>query len=485
MADYPDPLQYLDGEWLPGADGASSPVLNPSDGTVLAKLRHVSAAQLDRALAAAGTAARTWRDTPASERARVLHAAADWLRDSTEDTARLLSLEEGKPLRESRAEVQASASILDWYAEEGRRAYGRVIPGEPGERLLVVAEPIGPVAAFTPWNFPLTSSVRKLGGALAAGCTIIVKTSEETPASGMALFRALEAGGLPRGVAQLVLGDPAAISSRLLASPVIRKLSLTGSTAVGRALSHLAVDRDIVTTMELGGNAPVIVCRDIDVEPVARALATAKFRNSGQVCNVPSRFLVHADVYERFVAALAAFAGRLVVGAATDPATEMGPLASERRFRSMQPLVDDAVARGATVRAGGHALDRPGFFFAPTVLADVPDDAAVVADEAFGPVIPASSFTSLDEAIARANDSQYGLASFVFTSSLRDATFLSDRLEAGMVGVNTTVISRTETPFGGIKSSGHGRESGTEGIESYLNRKTILQHDPITEDARQ
>ncbi|MEV5384445.1 NAD-dependent succinate-semialdehyde dehydrogenase [Streptomyces sp. NPDC052721] len=476
---YPAIRQYIAGEWQEGRGEGCTAVLNPADESSLAQLRHVSTAQLDTALGAVRDTARLWRRTPPAERSAVLRRAAALLRERHEHVSRILVLEEGKPLHEARAEILVSADILDWYAEEGRRAYGRVIPGEYGSRLSVIPEPIGPVAAFTPWNFPATSSVRKLGGALAAGCPIILKPSEETPGTAVELFRALHDAGLPAGVANLVLGDPAAIAARLLAGPVIRKLSLTGSLAVGRTLAHLAADADIVTTMELGGNAPVLVFPDVDAGAVAEACAKAKFRNAGQVCNVPSRFFVHESQADAFAEAFAAIAAELRVGHGLSADVEMGPLANARRRDAVQEMVDEAVAQGARVLAGGTRPAGAGFFYAPTVLADVEEKHRVFSEEVFGPVAPITTFQDADEAVARANDTGYGLGSFVFTSSLDIATRVSEDLQAGMVGVNTTVLSRAETPFGGVKASGHGQESGSEGLDAYLVRKAVLQHRPL------
>ncbi|MFE9629016.1 NAD-dependent succinate-semialdehyde dehydrogenase [Streptomyces sp. NPDC006527] len=480
---YPQIRQYIGGQWQDGSGTGRTSVLNPATGQPLTELRHVSPGQLDQALDALSESAPPWRRTAPAERSRILRRAADLLRDRAERVARTLVLEQGKPLAEARAEILVSADILDWYAEEGRRAYGRVVPGEYGTRLSVIPEPIGPVAAFTPWNFPATSSVRKLGGALAAGCPIVLKASEETPGTAVGLFAALEDAGLPGGVANLVLGDPAEISAHVLGSPVIRKVSLTGSIAVGRHLARLAADHDQITTMELGGNAPVLVFPDVDVVAVAEALARAKFRNAGQVCNVPSRFFVHESIAEEFSSQLVRFADSLKVGDGLAEGTEMGPLANVRRRDAVAALVDDAVKGGAEVLAGGRPLDGPGFFHAPTVLAGVRDDQDVFRDEVFGPVVPLTTFRDLDEAVDRANDSPYGLGSFVFTASLDAATRASDALQAGMVGVNTTVLSRAETPFGGVKASGHGQESGTEGLDAYLVRKVVLQHPPITWDS--
>ncbi|GAA3690273.1 NAD-dependent succinate-semialdehyde dehydrogenase [Streptomyces iranensis] len=479
-APYPAIRQYIAGEWQEGQGDGYTTVLNPSSETPLAEVRHVSAAQLDRALEAVRETARPWRRTSPTERSAILRRAASLLRERCGDIARTLVLEQGKPLREAHAEVLVSADMLDWYAEEGRRAYGRVVPGEHGTRLSVIPEPIGPVAAFTPWNFPATSSVRKLGGALAAGCPIILKPSEETPGTVAELFRALADAGLPPGVAHMVLGDPAGVSAHLLADPVIRKLSLTGSAAVGRELSHLAVEANIVTTMELGGNAPVLIFPDVSVEAVAEACAKAKFRNAGQVCNVPSRFFVHESASAEFAEAFASIASGLRVGDGLASGVEMGPLANARRRDAVEAMVDEAAEQGARILAGGGRLEGPGFFFTPTVLGDVGERHRVFSDEVFGPVVPITTFRDEDEAVQRANDTDYGLGAFVFTESLATATRVSEDLEAGVVGVNTTVLSRVETPFGGVKASGHGQESGSEGLDAYLVRKAVLQHPPLT-----
>lgn len=479
MQSFPEISQFIDGEWRRGSSTSAETVLNPATAQPLTEFAHAGVADIDAALEAVGRSAARWRNTPPDERYRILRRAADLLRARIDTVAPLLSLEQGKPLAESRAEIEVSADIFDWYAEEGRRAYGRIVPGAPGTRLMVVAEPVGPVAAFTPWNFPATTVARKVGGALAAGCTIVVKASEETPATAVAVFECLAQAGLPAGVANLVLGVPVQISGRLLKSPVIRKVSLTGSIDVGRTLGHLAVDHDLVTTMELGGNAPVIVFDDVDVDAVAKVCATAKFRNAGQVCNVPSRFYVHERVADRFVEQVAAFAAALRVGPGVEPATQMGALANRRRLDVMGGFIDDARSRGATVHDVGNRPSGDGYFFAPTVIADVPDDAKIMTGEVFGPIVPVARFSDIDDVIRRANDTTYGLGSFVFTGSLERATFVSDALEAGMVGVNTTVLSRTETPFGGIKASGHGYESGVEGLHAYLRRKAILQHPPL------
>jgi succinate-semialdehyde dehydrogenase / glutarate-semialdehyde dehydrogenase len=479
MESYPEIRQFIDGAWHSGAGTSAETVIDPASGQPLAEFAHASRADVDAALEAAGRSAAMWRNTAPDTRYRILRRAAELLRGRAARAAYTLSLEQGKPLVESQAEIAVSADIIDWYAEEGRRAYGRVVPGEAGTRLLVVAEPVGPVAAFTPWNFPATTVARKLGGALAAGCTIVLKAAEETPATAITVFECLQEAGLPAGVANLVLGVPAQISAQLLRSPVIRKVSLTGSIGVGRTLGHLAVDHDLVTTMELGGNAPVIVFDDVNVDAVAAACAQAKFRNAGQVCNVPSRFYVHERVFNRFVQRVAAYAAALRVGPGVQPATQMGPLANRRRLEVMGGFIEDALALGATVQEGGRCPAGNGYFFAPTVIAEVPDHARLMKEEVFGPIVPVARFSDAEDVIRRANDTAYGLGSFVFTESLERATRMSDALEAGMVGINTTVLSRPETPFGGIKGSGHGYESGVEGLAAFMRTKAILQHPPL------
>lgn len=476
---YPQVKQFIGGRWRDGTAESSESIFNPATGAALGQFAHASPADIDAALDAAGSAALLWRNTSPDQRYRILRKAADLLRQRGAQAAFNLSLEQGKPVAEARAEIDVSADVIDWYAEEGRRAYGRIIPGAQGTRLMVVSEPIGPVAAFTPWNYPGTTVARKVGGALAAGCTVIIKASEETPATAIAILECLEQAGLPPGVVNLVLGIPDRISRQLLASPVIRKVSLTGSLAVGKLLGHLAVDQDLATTMELGGNAPVIIFPDIDVDAVAAMCAAAKFRNAGQVCNVPSRFLVHERIAEQFIARFQEIAKNLRVDAGTVSDVQMGPLANSRRVDVMERLVQDARDQGARVVAGGSRIKRPGFFFEPTVIADVPDHARVMAEEVFGPIVPVSTFSNVADVISRANATTYGLGSFVFTGSLAFATEVSDALEAGMVGVNTTVLSRAETPFGGIKASGHGFESGVEGLEAFLRKKVILQHPPV------
>ena len=475
---YPAIEQFIDGRWVDGEAGTFENVLDPATAEVLATYPHISPGQLDRALDALSRSARSWRDTPPLHRSDIIRGAAQLLRERSEQIAFAVSREQGKPLHEARAEVHISAETIDWCAEEGRRTYGRIVPSSGDSRLMVTTEPVGPVAAFTPWNFPVLTVARKIAPALAAGCPI-VKASEETPAGAMAVVSAFADAGAPPGVVNLVFGVPAEISEYVLSSGIIRKVSLTGSVPVGRTLSRLAAEHDIRTTMELGGNAPVIVEPDIDVDEVALRCATSKFRNAGQVCNSPSRFFVHTAVHDRFVAAVQRFVRDIRVGAGTAEGTTMGPLANARRVDYVRKALADAVDRGAQIVCGGGIPEEPGNFVEPTVLIEVADDSTVFAEEIFGPVMPITRYHDLDDAITRANATTYGLASFVFTDSLAKAHRMARDLEAGMVGINTTVVSRAETPFGGIKASGHGFESGPEGVEVYLRRKAVLEHDPV------
>ncbi len=468
----------IGGTWCSGSTGQSEPVINPANETVLGHVPHASPDDLDRALDAAAAGFEVWRNVSAYDRAAMLAKACHIIRDRAESLALTMTLEQGKPLRESRTEVAFAADVLEWYAQEGRRAYGRIIPSrDPGEHQLVEKEPIGPVAALTPWNFPATTPLRKIGGALAAGCSCIIKPSEETPGIAIGLARALQDAGLPDGVLNVVFGVPEQVSSHLLRSPVIRKVTFTGPTGVGRHLARLAADGLKVLTMELGGHAPVVVFDDVDVERVAEMSAIAKFRNGGQICIAPTRFYVQRDVYRRFVDAFVRHVSALRVGDGTDESTEMGPLANRRRIKTIEELIADAREHGAKVVTGGSRLGERGYFFAPTVLTDVPADARVMRDEPFGPLAVVQPFETLDDAIAQANRLPYGLAAYGFSRSAARARSMATRLEAGMVGINQYVVARPEAPFGGIKDSGYGSECGIEGLESFLTTKFVARMD--------
>ena len=458
---------------LPGAR-RSLAVHDPASGAEIGRLPIATDEDLASALASAQRGFARWRKTSAYDRAIVLRDAARLLRERVEAIARTMTLEQGKPLGESRLEVLGSADVIEWTGEEGRRAYGRVVPPRnEGTRQLVLREPVGPVAAFTPWNFPATTPARKLAGALGAGCSIILKPSEETPATALMLVDALRDAGLPDDVVNVVFGDPAHISQTLIASPIIRKVSFTGSVAVGKHLARLAADGLKRTTLELGGHAPVIVTQNADVDLAVKLCVSSKFRNAGQVCVSPSRFFVHESVAERFTEAFAARAGSLRVGHGLDESTQMGSLANERRRDAIHAFVQDATQRGATLHTGGTPIDSPGFFFPPTVVSDVPADARVLSEEPFGPIAVITRYGTLDEAIARANSLPFGLAAYAFTQDLAESIALSNGIEAGMIGINHFGIAFTEIPFGGIKDSGYGSEGGTEGIESYLVTKSV------------
>ncbi len=471
---YPDTRLMIGGQWQDAADGRTLAVFNPASGEEIGRVAHAGIADLDRALAAARKGFETWRETPAIERGRIMRRAAGLMRERAGDIAAILTLEQGKPLAEAMVEANAAGDILEWFADEGMRVYGRVVPARNlAVRQLVLKDPVGPVAAFTPWNFPVNQVVRKVSAALATGCSIIVKAAEETPAAPAALIRALVDAGVPDGVLGLVYGDPAEISGYLIPHPVIRKITFTGSTVVGKQLAALAGQHMKRATMELGGHAPVIVAEDADLELAVRASSASKFRNAGQVCISPTRFLVHESVRKDFAAALAKHAQALAVGDGLATGTQMGPLANPRRLTAMAEFMDDAVQRGATVAAGGERIGDKGNFFAPTVLVDVPLDARVFNDEPFGPVAAVRGFDTLEEAIAEANRLQYGLAGYAFTRSLKNAHLLAQRVDVGMLWINQPAAPWPEMPFGGVKDSGYGSEGGPEALEAYLNSRSV------------
>jgi len=473
---YADLSLFIGGEWLSAAGRKSSPVINPATEETIGQVPHASKADLDRALAAAQEGFKTWRAIFPDERGRILKRAADLLRERKEEIARIATTESGKVIHETRIEVMMSANILEWYAEEGRRAYGRVLPQRtPGTRLAVVKEPVGPVAAFAPWNFPLGNPARKIGSALGAGCSVILKPAEETPASGLAVARCLVDAGLPPNVLAIVYGVPSDVSTHLLASPVIRAISFTGSIPVGKHLMKLAAEGMKRTTMELGGHAPVLVFDDVDVDKVLDASVVAKYRNAGQVCVSPTRYYVHDKIYNKFVEGFAERANSVPVGDGLDERNKMGPLVHARRLATIEAFVQDAKDNGANVRAGGARLRSPGYFYAPTVLSDVPNSARIMNEEPFGPVAVINRFADFDAVMEQANRLPYGLAAFGFTNSAHTAKLLGERLEAGMVGVNTYAISVPESPFGGVKESGHGSEEGIEGLDACLVTKFISE----------
>lgn len=471
---YEQLAMYIDGQWCQGSDGAGEDVINPATEESLGVLPHASIADLDRALLSVKAGFKVWRATSAHERGRILWKAGDLIRQRADAIGRVLTLEEGKSLPEAVAEVQTAADIFQWYAEEGRRAYGRIIPSRlPGTRQMVMREPVGPVAAFTPWNFPAVTPARKIAGALGAGCSLIIKPSEETPGTCIAMVRALHDAGLPAGVIALVFGVPATVSEHIIPSPIIRKVTFTGSIPVGKHLTRLAAEGMKRTTMELGGHSPVIVFDDVDVDKAAATAAAGKFRNAGQVCVSPTRFYVHEKVYKKFVKSFTERTAALKIGNGLEDGVQVGPLANERRVAAIDGFVNDARDHGADITTGGERIGNQGYFYAPTVLADVPDSARIMYEEPFGPVAPMQSWSDVDEVIDKANGLPFGLAAYAFTSSERHANLMAEKLETGLLGLNHCAISFAETPFGGVKESGYGHEGGIEGLDAYLVSKFV------------
>jgi len=475
--DYPELHLYVDGAWRTADDHL--PVVDPATEEVIGRVPVAGSGDLDDAVKAAVRGFEAWRVTPPSERAEVICRAADLMRDRQKEIARSITLEHGKPLVEARAEVVRGAEFFEWDAGEAVRTYGRVIPSGPGVRITVHHQPIGPVAAFSPWNFPFSQPARKVAGALASGCSIVLKAAEETPAGALHIARAFHDAGLPPGVLNLVFGVPDEISRRLIADEAIRLVAFTGSTLVGRHLTGLASDHMTPVMMELGGHAPVIVCEDTDVDAAAAASAMRAMRNAGQVCTSPTRFYVHRDVHERFLEVLTAGVEELVVGNGLEDASDMGPVANDRRLADVADLVADAVSVGGRLTTGGNRIGTTGYFLEPTVLADVPDEARIMHEEPFGPVAVVNQVASLEEAIVRANSVPYGLASYGFTNRADYAERLVDGVEAGNLSINTLEASLPETPFGGVKSSGYGREGGTEGLLHYLVVKNVIHRTEI------
>jgi len=473
---YPNVQLHIDGQWTGAASGRTLEVLNPATGEVNGLLAHAGTDDLDRALEATARGFAAWRKVSAFDRSKVMRKAAELLRERADGIARLMTLEQGKPLAEARMETLFSADIIDWFAEEARRTYGRVIPARTeGVYQMSLREPVGPVAAFAPWNFPINQANRKTAIALAAGCSIILKGPEETPASCAELVRCYVDAGLPPGVVQLVFGTPSEISGYLIPHPVIRKVSFTGSTPVGKQLAALAGLHMKRVTMELGGHAPAIVFADADVEAATKQLAAAKFRNAGQVCVSPTRFLVQEGVYEQFVDRFTAIAKGVRVGDGMEAGTQMGPLANARRVTAMEELIGDAAQKGAEVRMGGKRIGNKGNFFEPTVLTGVNSDMRVMNEEPFGPLAAIMPFEGMDDLVREANRLPYGLASYAYTRSTRTASALASSVEVGMMTINHMGLALPEVPFGGVRDSGYGSEGGSEAIDAYLNVKFVTQ----------
>ncbi len=473
---YPTLSLYIDGQFLSGQGRREQDVFNPATGEVIAKLPHATTEDLNTALAAADRAFQSWKKSSPMARSKVLRRVADLARERAADIGRAMTQDQGKPLAESVGEVMACADHADWHAEECRRIYGRVIPArQDGVRQLVLREPVGVCAAFTPWNFPFNQAIRKISAAVGAGCTMVLKGPEDAPSAVVALAQLFHDAGLPPGVLNVVWGVPAEVSEHLINSPIVRKISFTGSVAVGKQLAAKAALLMKRSTMELGGHAPVIVCDDADIDAAVAMLVPFKFRNAGQVCISPTRFYVQEGAYDRFVAGFVAGTKALKVGDGLAPDTKMGPLAQARRVGAVATFIDDAQTRGATLLAGGAPMPGVGNFFAPTVLADLTEDSRLMTEEPFGPVAGIVRFKTLDEALKRANSLPFGLASYAFTGSSRNAQAISSGLEAGMVSINHIGLALSETPFGGIKDSGIGSEGGLETFDGYLNTKFVTQ----------
>jgi succinate-semialdehyde dehydrogenase / glutarate-semialdehyde dehydrogenase len=470
---YPALQLYVDGEWIDAGSRSTHTVLNPATGAPLGALPLASTSDLDRALEAADRSFKRWRHSTPQERASVLNKAAEIIRSRIEIIATVATQEQGKPRSEARIEATKTAELFEFYAGECFRLYGRTLVRPTGQRAMVLKEPVGPVVAFAPWNFPILNTGRKLGAPIATGCSVILKPAEETPGSAIEIMRALVEAGLPNGVAQLVFGVPDEVSRHLLASPIIRKISFTGSTAVGKHLLKLAAETVKRTTMELGGHAPVIMFDDADLDRALGALVSAKFRNAGQVCIAPTRFYVQEGVYDRFVQGFAERAGDVKVGDGLLEDTSMGAMANCRRRDAMETLVADALERGGTIRLGGERHGAVGYFWRPTLLTDVPTSARIMNEEPFGPVATVTPFRTFDEVVEQANRLPFGLAAYAFTENGRRANLISDALECGMVGINTTAVSSADAPFQGVKQSGHGSEEASEGLDACLVVKAV------------
>ncbi|TIX49514.1 NAD-dependent succinate-semialdehyde dehydrogenase [Alteraurantiacibacter aquimixticola] len=473
MTDYPSLHMIIDGEKVSGGGRRTFDVVNPVTGETLAELPLADPADLDRALEVAERGFRIWRKSTPQERAHVLQGAARLMVERQEDIARIATMEEGKPLAESRIEVMMNVGLFNFYAGECSRLYGRELVRPEGMRSTVRWEPVGPVAAFAPWNFPIGNPGRKLGAPVAAGCSVILKSAEETPASALAILQCLLDAGLPKEVAQAVFGVPDEVSRHLLGSPIIRKLSFTGSTVVGKHLAKLAADNMIRTTMELGGHGPVLVFNDSDVD---KALATAvggKYRNCGQVCVSPTRFIVQEDVFEKFRDGFIEGAKAQVVGNGLEDGTTMGPMANARRPEAIDRFIADAKDKGAKLGAGGKRIGNQGFFYEPSVISEVPLDAEIMNEEPFGPVAIVNPYRTEEEMIAEANRLPYGLAAYSWTNDVQRQRRLADQLEAGMVGINSHMIGGADSPFGGVKWSGHGSEDGPEGVRACMVTKAV------------
>lgn len=470
---YPDTKLLINGEWVDGGD-QSIVVVNPATEEVIGHVAHATTAQLEQAAQSIAKGFHIWKNVSVFDRSKIMHKAATLLRERADEIAWLLTCEQGKILKEAKIETLGAADTIDWFAEEARRTYGQIIPARADNvTQMVIKRPVGPVAAFTPWNFPINQVVRKLSAALAAGCSIVIKAPEETPASPAALVQCFIDAGVPSGVMALVFGVPAEISEFLIPHPVIEKISFTGSTVIGKHLAAIAGKHMKKATMELGGHAPVLVFDDADVDKAISIMAASKFRNAGQVCASPTRFIVQDKVYENFLDGFTKVARSLKVGDGLNEENSMGPLANERRIPAMEKMIADAISKGAKLVCGGKRIGNKGYFFEPTILANVSVDAKIMNEEPFGPVAIINRYNSDDDMINEANRLRYGLASFAFTKSAARVQALSSLIDAGMTSINHNGLALPEVPFGGIRDSGYGTEGGSEAINAYLDLKFV------------
>ena len=466
----------INGKWKMGSENKAEPVINPATNEVIGDLPHASKKDLDEALESNLEAFKLWKKESPLNRQKIIENACRNLESKFDQVAANLTIEMGKPLAEAKGELAVGLDVLRWYGEEGKRAYGRIVPSRMSNMSqTVIKEPIGPVIAFVAWNFPVMNVVRKIGGALAAGCTITIKPSEETPGTAIAIGRAFMDAGLPPGVLNIVFGVPSEVSEHLCGSKIPRKLSFTGSIPVGKHLQKLAADNMIRCTMELGGHSPLMVFDDTDIDMAAKISVAGKFRNAGQVCVSPTRFLVQDTVKEQFIKAVINETNKIKVGNGLDDGINMGPLIAERRIDIMKDFVNDAVENGANIEMGGNRMNLEGSFFAPTILTNVSDNTKIMNEEPFGPLLPIDTFNSVDEVIDRANRLDFGLASYAFSNDPKIVSFLKSEIQAGLLAVNSTVVSTPETPFGGIKQSGYGSEGGIEGLDAFLVTRFISE----------
>ena len=466
----------INGKWKMGSENKAEPVVNPATNEVIGDLPHASKKDLDEALESNLEAFKLWKKESPLNRQKIIENACRNLESKFDQVATNLTIEMGKPLAEAKGELAVGLDVLRWYGEEGKRAYGRIVPSRMSNMSqTVIKEPIGPVIAFVAWNFPVMNVVRKIGGALAAGCTITIKPSEETPGTAIAIGRAFMDAGLPPGVLNIVFGVPSEVSEHLCGSKIPRKLSFTGSIPVGKHLQKLAADNMIRCTMELGGHSPLMVFDDTDIDMAAKISVAGKFRNAGQVCVSPTRFLVQDTVKEQFIKAVIKETNKIKVGNGLDDGINMGPLIAERRIDIMKDFVNDAVENGANIEMGGNRMNLEGSFFAPTILTNVSDNTKIMNEEPFGPLLPIDTFNSVDEVIDRANRLDFGLASYAFSNDPKIVSFLKSEIQAGLLAVNSTVVSTPETPFGGIKQSGYGSEGGIEGLDAFLVTRFISE----------